>query len=765
MSTARPGRPVVPASRARGLGAFLGVYTPTVLTILGVILYLRFGWVVGNAGLVWTLGIVLLANAITLITALALSAVATNSRVGVGGAYYMVSRSLGLEIGAAIGLPLFLSQTFSVTLYAFGLAESLRFAWPEVPVSEVAIVIILTVGLLALRGADVALKSQLPVMVLIGVSILALAWGAIAQASPERLTASIPQGVEFWVIFAVFFPAVTGIMAGVGLSGDLKEPTRAIPRGAIGAQLTGLGVYLVIPVLLALAADGQALRDDPLIWTRIAPFGAWVILPGLWGAIFSSAVGSMLGAPRTLQALALDGIVPRRLAGTFGERGEPVFGLVVSLGIAVGAVALGDLNSVAVVVTMFFLTVYGTLNLAAALEDLSGDPSWRPTLRVHWLVYMLGAFACFAVMVLINATASVVALAVVLGLWLFLQRRERRADWGDVRRGVYEALIRWALVRLAARPMSARSWRPHVLVFTEPIEERLELVRFGDWFSQDRGLVTVCELVIADLIELEQDPLEREHEIQELLRREEIVSFAEVNVVSSVEQGIVDVAQANGMAGIESNTVMLGWAANPERMEGLLRVQLRLERLHKSLLIGRVRSLDPDRRGRDRRIDVWWGGLQRNGDLMLLLAYLLTRNAEWRDARIRVLSVASNELMKASTERQLARLIPLIRIEAEVEVIVKPPEESVRAVIHAESAEADLVLLGLASPTPGEEAAYAARLADLVEALPNFFLVKNNSLFIGDLVSPETERLVERVPLPSVEPTPPGGEEPPAKTV
>jgi amino acid transporter len=762
MPTSRGGRNGGATAREReqGLGSFLGVYTPTVLTILGVILYLRLGWVVGNAGLARTLVIVVLANSITLVTALALSAVATNSRVGVGGAYHMLSRSLGLEIGAAIGLPLFLSQTLSVTLYAFGLAESLRFAWPEVPVPTVAVAIILTVGLLALRGAGVALKSQLPVVALIGVSLLALVWGAVATASPARLSGSVPTDVGFWTIFAVFFPAVTGIMAGVGLSGDLKDPNRAIPRGTLGAQLTGLGVYLLVPLLLALAADAESLREDPLIWTRIAPFGAWVVLPGLWGAIFSSAVGSMLGAPRTLQALALDGIVPRFLAGGFGAKGEPLAGLLVSMAIAVAAVALGDLNSVAVVVSMFFLTVYGTLNLAAALEDLSGDPSWRPTLRIHWSLGLLGALACFAVMVLINATASAVAIAVVLGLWLFLQRRERKADWGDVRRGVYEALIRWALVRLAARPMSARSWRPHILVFTEPIEERLGLVRFGDWFSQERGLVTVCELLIADLVDLEEDPLEREREIQALLRQQEIVAFAEVNVVASVEQGIVHVAQANGMAGIESNTVMLGWPSSSERLTVLLRVQQRLERLHKSLLIGRVQSLDPERRGRSRTVDVWWGGLQRNGDLMLLLAYLLTRNPEWRDARIRVLSVASNELMKTATERQLARLIPLIRIEAEVSVIVKPPEESVREAIHAESRDADLVLLGLATPAAGEEAAYAARLCELVEGLPNFFLVKNSSLFMGDLVSTETEVVSEKVPLPKLEPEPGSGPAP-----
>jgi len=721
-----------------GLGTFVGVYTPTLLTILGVILYLRFGWVVGHAGILRTLGIVIIANAITFVTTLALSAVATNSRVGVGGAYYMISRSLGLEIGGAVGLPLFLSQAFSVTLYAFGLAESLRFAWPDLPVQLVSLCIVLAVGALAFRGADTALRSQVPIMGLIALSLVALALGALREARLERLVESVAVPEPgFWDVFAVFFPAVTGIMAGLSLSGDLEAPKRAIPRGAIAAQLTGFVLYLVVPVALALAVEPEALREDPLVWTRIAPGGIWLILPGLWGAIFSSAVGSMLGAPRTLQALALDRIAPRWLARADGGRREPVLGLWVSLTLALAAVWLGDLNAVAALVTMFFLMVYGILNLAAALEGLSGDPSWRPEIRAPWGLYLIGALACFGTMLLIDVLSSLLAMAVVLALWILLQRRERRASWGDVRRGVYEALIRWALIRLTRRPMSARSWRPHLLVFVEPVERKLELVRFATWLSEGRGVVTVCELVVGDLLQLGFDPLDRQNEIQTRLDESGIAGFAEVDVVPNIAHGIVSVAQANGMAGIESNMVLLGWPGDVERLATMLGVVERLERAHKSLVIGRCIDDFPARGVRE--IHVWWGGLQRNGDLMLLLAYLLSRNPEWRDARIRIRSIASNDLMKAETERTLALLMPELRIEAEVEVFVKPPDAKVNQVIRSESATADVVLMGLAQPRTGEEHSYASKLVALADGLRSFFFVKNNSLFIGDLISTDAE--------------------------
>ncbi len=723
------------------LGTFIGVYTPTVLTILGVIMYLRFGWVVGQVGVWKTLLIVAMANSITLVTSLCLSAVATNSRVGVGGAYFMISRSLGLEIGGAIGLPLFLSQTLSVTLYAFGLAESLRLVWPDAPLMPSAFIIIILVAALSFRGAGAALRSQVPIMGLIGLSLLALFLGALfGNPVPAPATLLPQQGFSFWAVFAIFFPAVTGIMAGLSLSGDLEEPRRAIPRGTLYAVLTGFIVYLLIPFFLALGAAPAALREEPLIWTKIAAFGPWLILPGLWGAIFSSAVGSMLGAPRTLQALAQDHLAPRILANRRkDDSSEPVFGLLVTLILALGAVFLGDLNAVATVVTMFFLSVYGIVNLVAALEKLSGNPSWRPRVDVPWWLSLLGALACFSVMMLIHLPASLIAISIELLLWLLLKKKLRFQARGDVRRDVYQALVRWSLLQLADKPLTARNWRPHVLVFVGDIEKRLDLVRYAAWFSEHRGVVTVSELIEGDLLEIDLDLQQRQQHIQQVLHREGLPAFGEVNVVQDIERGIVAVSQANGVPGIESNTVILGWPDDPQRMTAFLKIIRRLKHLNQSLLIGRVEPLPPIEEGQKRVVDIWWGGLQRNGDLMLLLAYLLSNNPEWRHSKIRVLSVASNELMQQTTENFLRKLIPKIRIDAEIQVMIKAEDESVKEMILEQSATADLVLLGLATPEEGKEEEYAQRLYQLAEGLPACVFVHNGSLFIGELVTPDEE--------------------------
>ncbi|MFT7698958.1 MAG: potassium/chloride transporter 4/5/6 [Candidatus Krumholzibacteriia bacterium] len=728
----------------RKLGTFYGVYTPTILTILGVIMYLRFGWLVGHLGLGKVLPIVLLANVIAVITTLSFSAVASNTQVGAGGAYHVISRALGIEIGGAIGLPLFLSQAFSVTLYAYGLAESLRFVWPGLPMQLVTVVIILAVGLLAWLGAEKALKAQAPLLLLVAISIVALGVGALSKTGVSIPLNSGSGDIGFWTGFAIFFPAVTGVMAGLAMSGDLKDPMYSLPRGAFAAVATGLVIYIVVPVFLAIGATPEELQNDPMVWARIAPLGPILILPGLWAAIFSSAVGSILGAPRTLGALARDGLAPKMFGRIKNGQPDLVAPLFVSLVLALAAVFLGDLNTVAAVVTMFFLTVYGTVNFVAAFESLSGDPSWRPGLSSPWLINFLGGVACLAVMLLINPLAGVVAMMAELALYLLLSKRERQSGWSDARRGLYESLIRWALVQLANRPMTPRSWRPHILVFVDDIRTELDLVRFGEWFSQGRGVVTVCKLEVGDVMaDGPHDLREQVQMMREVLAEEGVVAFPEVDMARNLVDGIVDVAQANGLAGISSNTVLLGWPSDPGLQVEFLRAMRRLEVLNKSLAFARVRpQLLYKRQGVERQVMIWWGGLQRNGDLMLLLTFLLTRNSAWRNARVSLMSLATTELMKQRTESFLKGLVDEIRIEADIKVLLKDPAAKVADIIREESRDAELVMLGLATPEKGKEAEQAERMEAQCEGLSNVFFVKNASLFVGDLVTPEQEEVI-----------------------
>ncbi len=593
----------------------------------------------------------------------------------------MISRSLGLELGGAIGIPLFLCRTLSITFYSFGLVEAILALWPaawgEIPAAApqlMAAAIIIIITLVSGKSASLALKLQIPIMVAVGASLVALAIGALADGTrtPEFgiTLRTAPQG--FWYVFAVFFPAVTGFTAGIGMSGDLKDARHSIPRGTLAAVATGTAVYLVVPLLMAFTTrvSPEELAVPGVVWTGIAIFGPWLVFPGLWGAILSSAFGSVLGGPRVLQALAADGLAPSFLA-RLSKTGQPTIATWVSGAIAVTAVALGGLNAVAQFVTILFLTLYVTINLASALESLVGDPSYRPTIRVPWYVSLLGSIGAIVVMFLINPWACLAAVVLESALYAYLRRRSMRKRWGDVRAGAWVALARWALLKLRHHDLDSRNWRPQILLFGGDPGKRAGLVRLASWFNQDRGIVTVCRLVVGELEKLREAEAIRA-EMDRELEEAGVVAFSEVDVVPDFEQGVLAVAQANGIAGLHSNTVMFGWSRNKARLESQLRVMRAMSYAGKNTIITRLNwSHEP---GSEKRIDIWWGGLQNNGDLMLLLAYLLRLNPEWQGARLFVRSVARDEKERQLQLDGLAKLLPEARIGAETEVIVKPSE-------------------------------------------------------------------------------------------
>ncbi len=645
----------------------------------------------------------------------------------------LISRSLGLEIGGAIGVPLFLAQTFSVTLYAFGLVESLRLFWPEIPMRATAAATIILVAAVAGRSTNLALKLQIPVMALIGLALASLFAGTAARASDTlHLWRGADDGEGFWVVFAVFFPAVTGLMAGVSLSGDLKDPKKSIPMGTMLAVGTGFFVYMAVPVALASAVGPAGLVADNLVWFKIAAV-PWLILPGLLGAIFSSALGSILGAPRTLEALVEDRVLPQPPARWQQWKLGQNLPHLLSTGVALAAVGLGDLNTVAPVLTMFFLTAYGMINLVAGLEQLSGAPSYRPTIRVPWIVSLAGAAGCLWVMWLINPYAAVLAAVVEVLIYAVLRRRSLNAAWGDLRYGALMSLARTTLLKLRELPVDPRNWRPHILVFAGDARKRIDLVRFAGWLNQNRGILTICRLVIGDLEELAEKAREQTRETDEFLDAEGLVAFAETEVVPDFESGALGVCQANGIAGITSNTLMLGWSEKPERRITQLRIVRRAARLGKSTILCRVA---PRRWSTLKRIDIWWGGLQSNGDMLLLFAHLLSLNPEWSGAKISVKSAASSALTYEQTKRNLEELIGRNRINARPTVFPRPENGTIQDLIHEQSRDADLVFLGLQEARAGDEEAYSCRLAKLVGDLQTVILVRAAGPYAGHLLEP-----------------------------
>ena len=726
---------------ASGLSAFGGVFTPSILTILGVIMYLRFGWVLGHVGLPNTLLIVTISTSITLLTGLSISAIATDQVVRAGGAYYMISRSLGIETGGAVGIPLFFAQALSVALYTLGFAESVVRIFPNLNLTLVAVIVTILVTVLALQSAEIAIKAQYFIMAAIIISLVCLVFGG----SVEPMTApplEPPGSIGFWAVLAVFFPAVTGIMSGVSMSGDLKNPSRAIPVGTLAAIAVGYAIYMLIPLVLVFRADPATLVSDPLVMRQIAIWGDSILL-GVWGATLSSAIGSILGAPRVLQALARDGVLPkslRWLGRGSGPRDEPRLGTLFSLGVALAAVSIGDLNVIAPVLTMFFLTTYMVLNVAAGVEGFLQSPSFRPTFKVHWAFSLLGALGCISIMFLINVLATVVAAVVVLAIYLWLERREIEGTWGDVRQGIWLSLIRTGLFRIKG-PLDSKNWRPHLLVFSGTPTKRWHLLDMANALTHQRGLFTVASVLPEGSRDIgRQESLQAT--LQEYLERRGIQAFVRLVTAPDPFQGMKQLIEAYGIGPLLPNTVLLGDTENPQGRDRFSQLVAQCHQARRNVVILRSSpeqfTLVRRRPSRYRRIDVWWGGLQSNGGLMLILAYLLRTSWDWRGAEISLKLVVPNEAAAAAAETNLQHLTKSLRIGATSEVIVAS-DRTFDEILLISSQTADLVLLGLATPESVDDfGAYYTKLQHRITDLPNTLLVMaSEELAFSDVLQKE----------------------------
>jgi amino acid transporter len=723
--------PHVVEPRSGGLGTFEGVFTPSILTILGVIMYLRLGWVVGNVGLAGTLVIITIATSITFLTSLSVAAIATDQRVRTGGAYYMISRSLGLEAGGAIGIPLYLAQCLSVPLYTIGFAESLTAVFPAFDQRVVGVVVTLLVGALALTSARIALRSQYIIMAAIVLSLVSLALGHPVEPLPAEAATPIDPGADFWVVFAVFFPAVTGIMAGVSLSGDLENPSRSIPRGTFAAIGVGYVIYMTLPFVLASRADPTTLMADELVMRRMSAWGPAILL-GVWGATLSSAVGSILGAPRVLQALARDGVLPpwfRWLGRGSGPEDTPRLGTAFTLAIGVASVWLLDLNSIAPVLTMFFLTTYGVLNVAAGVERFVESPSFRPTFRVHWSLSVLGAVLCVAVMLVINPIATAIAALFVLGVFVWLERREMTVAWGDVRRGLWLAVIRAGLMRLGASA-DPKNWRPHLLVLSGSPTRRWHLIDLASSLSHNRALMTIATVVpVRSFTPARQRQLEIS--MRDYLARRGVQSLVRVIPAPNPSSGAERLVETYGLGPLTPNTVLLGDTSEVGHEQRFAKMIQFFNGARRNVVIVH----DPEERGfgKRERIDVWWGGLRGNGGLMAILAYLLQSSLNWRGVDVRLKMAVPTEDAARDALANVEALVDQMRTGATPEMVVMG-DRSFDEVLRESSNDADLVLLGMAEPDDNF-ADYLAGLRRRTAGLPaTLYVLGAEEIGYGDVL-------------------------------
>ncbi|WP_456407740.1 amino acid permease [Caldithrix abyssi] len=454
-------------NRPQKLGVFGGVFTPDVLTILGVIMYLRLGWVVGNAGLLGAVVIILLSKTITTCTALSMSSITTNIKIGAGGAYSIIAKSLGLEAGGSIGIPFYISQMLSVALYIVGFTEGwLRIFPTHNPILISTLTWLVLLGIISV-STHFAIKTQYLILGIIGLSLLSFFLTPTPTQNSVPLIGNFEDG-NFWYVFSVFFPAATGIMAGANLSGDLKNPRKAIPLGTLSAIGVTMLIYLALAYTAAHHIPAEELRTNQMVMVDHARWG-FLVLMGILAATFSSALGSLLGAPRILQALAEHKTVPfYKFFAKKSQTNEPLNAFIFTAILVELALLMGELNALASLITMFFLITYGMINLVVFIQQKMRIISFRPTFKVPSFVPFIGAVGSVFVMFLINPVFSAVAISAIVVLYGWLGKRGLRAEWGDIRGGMFLMLAERAAQIAQRFPRDQVSWKPDLLL---PIDD------------------------------------------------------------------------------------------------------------------------------------------------------------------------------------------------------------------------------------------------------------------------------------------------------
>ncbi len=713
---------------AKKFGAFGGVFTPSILTILGVIMYMRLGWVVGNAGLYGTIIIICIAHIISVTTGLSISSIATDKKVGPGGVYYVISRSLGLPIGGAIGSTLFVGTALSIALYLIGFAESFTsYIGFEITINVLRIggtIALIVLAILALISTAFAIKTQYIIMGAIAISLVSIFLGSWEFAPIEVSNFGNESSVPMATVFAIFFPAVTGFTAGIAMSGDLKDPKKSIPAGTIAAIIVGFLIYIVLAVFIANAINSETLVSDYNILSKIALFAPAVVF-GIWGATLSSALGGILGGPRILQAMSVDKITPAIFGKGFGADNEPRNALFLTILIAEGGVLIGELDLIARIVSMFYLAAYGFINLSFFLESWA-SADFNPTFKVKRWIGLVGFLATFTVMFKLDMMAMFAAFLIIGGIYAYLKRKQLALGSGDIWHSVWSSLVLTGLKRMDKTDDAKRNWKPNILLFSGTVETRPHLIEIAKVIGGKVGMISNFHL-IENPEATTLFPKHKQSVQDPMLLKNGI--FGRQQEVQNLYVGIETIASTYGFSGIEPNTILLGWAKNTANPTMFAQMNQKLIELDYNVLY-----LDYDwnkKFGKYKKIDVWWHNLQNNIELTLNLLKFMSISEEWQKASIRVLLI--NNTIKEGFERKIHQLLDNYRIEATVKVINNYLEnKSPYDLMKNNSLEADLIIAGIPFIAEGEEKDFVDNTTEMFGILGTTLLVKSSSILGED---------------------------------
>jgi amino acid transporter len=693
------------------------VFLTTISTILGAILFLRFGYAVGHTGFIGAIGIIALGHLVTIPTALAVAEIATNQKVLGGGAYYIISRSFGLNIGASIGIALYLSQAISVAFYIIAFGEAFEPVFNflseqyNINIRDARFVTIPSMAILSLviltRGANLGMKALYLVVALLFTSIIFFLAGKSTHSGIVFVLNNRISGADpFFYVFTIIFPAFTGMAAGLGLSGDLRDPTRSIPNGTLWATLAGMIIYILVAYKLAISATPEELASDQLIMQRIAVWGP-IIPVGLAAASLSSALGSIMVAPRTIQAIGMDDIFPTRFINKWFAQGKPVSnepfnGSLLTVVIAFVFVAIGELNFVAKTISMFFMLTYGAICTISLLEHFAADPSYRPTFRSKWYLSLIGAVFSIWLMFKMNGGYATISLVIMALIYYMVTSYDReRKGLGKLFRGVIFQLSRQLQIfaQRADKEDPDKYWRPFAICISQDTFVRRSAFDILRWLSFKYGFGTYIHFIEGYLTnETNQQSKEVLNKLINLAAGSRNRVYLDTIISPSYTSAIAQVIQLSGISGKGNNMILFEFSrTNPETLIEVLKNHRLLESTNFDIC---VLNTSYKGFGYKKEIHIWISIMDfENANLMILLGYIILGHPEWRKGHIKIFATHPPDDMDRK-RTDLLNLIKSGRLPISPSNVELIPVESVtdpKAIISIKSLDADLTIIGFRS--------------------------------------------------------------------
>jgi MFS family permease len=513
-----------------------------------------------------------------------------------------------------------------------------------------------------------------------------------------------PLSSGFFVVFAIIFPAFTGMTAGVGLSGDLKDPGKSIPLGTLAGTLVGMVVYVFIAFKLASSASPADLANtEHLVMAGIAWQG-WLIIPlGLAAATISSALGSIMVAPRTLQAIARDKLIPSHLSNSWlakgrGKNDEPFNATLVTVIVALLFVMMGGLDAVAGIISMFFMVTYGSLCLISFLQHFAADPSYRPTFKSHWTISLFGAVACFGLMFFMNTLYAIIAIILMTLIYLVVSMfNSDKKNMAIIFQGVVFQLSRTLQVFLQkAEKEQNSSWRPSVICISEDSFKRFSAFNLLRWISHKYGFGTYIHKIHGYLSKSTNEEARTAKE--RLIKMSEASNsnvYIDTLISPSYTSAIAQVIQLPGMSGSENNLLMFEYSkALPENLNKIVDNFKLIKSVDFDVIIlgSSERSF-----GFKHEIHIWiTSNDYENANLMILLAYIILGHRDWNHGHIKIYAVFPEEHLNEERER-LSMLVQAGKLpisEKNIRVIPRKPDIDLKAMISEKSQGADLTIVG-----------------------------------------------------------------------